>query len=55
MESAQPLTDRTTGPAGRPDELASRFHGIDDPARLARVGTHIIDCADGAALLGRIP
>lgn len=36
------------------DELASRLDGIDDPARLHRVGTHIIDCADGAALLDRI-
>ena len=36
------------------DELATRLDGIDDPARLVRVGTHIIDCADGAALLDRI-
>ncbi len=36
------------------DELALRLNGIDDPSRLVRVGTDIIDCADGAALLGRI-
>ena len=37
------------------DDLALRINGIDDPSRLVRVGTCIIDCADGAALLGRIP
>ena len=36
------------------DELASRLNAIDDPARLARVGAYIIDCADGAELLSRI-
>ena len=37
------------------DELASRLRGIDDPARLADVGGHLIDCATGTELLDRIP
>ena len=47
------LAERKFG-AATAAELAKRLDAMADPARLAEVGEHVIDCATGDALLARV-